>query len=193
MPPTARLAFCAVAFAAAAASPYPAAASQVGRAMETVHPNGPEATRGIGVIRLGEKRASVEAALGPGKLVSSGTEEGFSHAEQFKEASYRYRSGAITLEVVYGEGASEPGVANETDSISTSSPSALLFDRRLSAGLKTFERILKARHWRIFHCDGEAFTTLLPGGPGTGISWEHGRLHKVVIDAGGSWGQQCER
>jgi len=45
----------------------------------------------------------------------------------------------------------------------------------------------------MFRCDHEAFTTLLPGGPGTGISWKHGRLHEVVIDGGGSWGQQCER
>jgi hypothetical protein len=26
---------------------------------------------------------------------------------------------------------------------------------------------------------------LLPGGPGTGIAWKHGRLHEVVIDGGG--------
>src|ERR1700688_841674 len=59
---------------------------------------------------------------------------------------------------------------------------------QLSAGLAIFELLLKARRWQVFRCNHEAFTTLLPGGPGTGISWKHGRLHEVVIDAGGSWG-----
>jgi hypothetical protein len=164
-----------------------------GAGIETIYPSGPEAARGIGVVRLGEKLATVARALGPGTLVHAGTQEGFSPSEQFKEALYRYRSGTITIEVDYGEGATEPGVANEVSSISTSSPSAVLFGHRLSAGLATFEPLLKARRWHVFRCHHEAFTTLLPGGPGTGISWKHGRLHEVVIDGGGSWGQQCER
>jgi hypothetical protein len=111
--------------------------------IETVHPSGPEASRGIGAVGLGEKLATVVRAQGPGTLVHAGTQEGFSPSEQFKEALYRYRSGTITIEVDYGEGATEPGVANSVSSISTSSPSAVLFGHRLSAGLATFEPLLR--------------------------------------------------
>lgn len=79
------------------------------------------------------------------------------------------------------------------DSISTSLPSAVLFGHHLGRGVGFFEKLLKAHNWHVFRCDHEVFTTLLPGGPGTGIAWRHGRVHEVVIDGGGSWGQQCER
>jgi hypothetical protein len=186
---------CGVACVSAAATTAPVSShAQAARSagVETIYPSGPDAARGIGAVRLDEKLTTVARALGPGTLVHAGTQEGFGPAEQFKEALYRYRSGTITIEVDYGEGATEPGVANSVSSISTSSPSAVLFGHRLSAGLATFEPLLKARRWRVFRCSHEVFTTLLPGGPGTGISWKHGRLHEVVIDGGGSWGQQCE-
>src|SRR5271157_1730746 len=128
---------CAVACAYAAGGAGPANAI-TNTAMVTVHPNGPEAARGIGVVRLGETQAAVVAALGAGVLLHAGTQEGFSPAEQSRYEVYRYRSGTITIEVDYGEGATQPGVANEVDSIRTSSPSALLFGHRLAAGLKTF-------------------------------------------------------
>jgi hypothetical protein len=167
--------------------------SRPGVPLVTVHPSGPEAARGIGPVRLNETLVQVEQALGPGALVHIGTQEGFGASEQFKEAVYRYRSGSIVIEVSYGEGAGQPGVANVVSSISTASPSAVLFGHRLGTGLGFFESLLRAHHWHIFRCHHEVFTTLLPGGPGTGISWKRGRLHEVVIDGGGSWGQQCER
>jgi len=164
-----------------------------GAPLVTVHPSGPEAARGIGPVRLNETLVQVERALGSGRLVHIGTQEGFGPSEQFKEAVYRYRSGSIVIDVSYGEGASQPGVANVVSAISTSSPSAVLFGHHLGTGLRFFESLLKAHRWHIFRCDHEVFTTLLPGGPGTGISWKRGHLHEVVIDGGGSWGQQCER
>lgn len=167
--------------------------AEAGTALVTVHPSGPEAVRGIGPVHLDETLPQVEEALGRGTLVHAGVEEGFTPAEQFKEAIYRYRSGSILIDVNYGEAEGQPGgPANVADSISTSSPSAILFGHRLDRGVGFFERLLKARHWHIFRCDHEVFTTLLPGGPGTGIAWKHGRVHEVVIDGGGSWGQQCE-
>jgi hypothetical protein len=171
-----------------------AANAQAGGALVTVYPNGPAAKRGIGPVRLEQTLAQVEQALGAGTLVHAGTEEGFTPAEQFKDAVYRYRSGSITIEVDYGEAEGQPGgPANVVDSISTSSPSTLLFGDRLARGVGFFEKLLKPRHWHVFRCDHEVFTTLLPGGPGTGIAWKHGRVHEVVIDGGGSWGQQCEK
>jgi hypothetical protein len=170
------------------------ASAQAGSALVTVYPSGPAAERGIGPVRLNETLTQVEQALGPGTLVHAGTEGGVTPGQQFKEADYRYRSGSIPIEVDYGEAEGPPGgLANVVDSISTSSPSAVLFDHRLGRGVEFFEKLLKARHWHVFRCDHEVFTTLLPGGPGTGIAWKHGRVHEVVIDAGGSWGQQCER
>lgn len=170
------------------------ASAQADGALVTVYPGGPAAERGIGPVRLNETLTKVEQVLGPGTLVHAGTEEGFTPTEQFKEVDYRYRSGSIPIEVDYGEAEDAPGgPANVVDSISTSSPSAVLFGHRLGRGVGFFEKLLTAHHWHVFRCDHEVFTTLLPGGPGTGIAWKHGRVHDVVIDSGGSWGQQCER
>lgn len=171
-----------------------AASAQANSALVTVYPSGPADKRGIGPVRLNETLTQVEQALGRGTLVHTGTEEGFTPAEQGNEADYRYRSGSISIEVDYGEAEGPSrGPANVVDSISTSSPSAVLFGHRLGRGAGFFEKLLKARHWHVFRCHHEMFTTLLPGGPGTGIAWRHGRVHEVVIDGGGSWGQQCER
>jgi hypothetical protein len=151
------------------------ASAQAGSALVTVYPSGPAAERGIGPVRLNETLTQVERALGRGTLVHTGTEEGFTAAEQSKEADYRYRSGSISIEVDYGEAEGTPGgPADVVDSISTSSPSAVLFGHRLGKGVKFFEKLLKARHWHVFRCNHEVFTTLLPGGPGTGIAWKHG-------------------
>jgi hypothetical protein len=167
--------------------------AEAGSALVTVYSGGRAAERGIGPVRLNQTRTQVEQALGGGTLVHAGKEEGLTPAQQIKEADYRYRSGSISIEVDYAEAEGSPGgPANVVDSISTSSPSAVLFGHRLARGVKYFEKLLNGRHWHIFRCEHEVFTTLLPGGPGTGIAWKHGRVHEVVIDAGGSWGQQCE-
>jgi hypothetical protein len=152
----------------------------------TIHPNGPATKRGIGVVYLNETLAQVTRALGSGHKVSSGAMEGFSFA------TYRYRSGSITIEVDYGaEHGAQLGPPEEVNSISTSSPDAVLFGHRMGQGVRVLEPILKRHSWRVLRCHGEVFTPRIPGGPGTGISWKKGRLHEVVIDAGGSWGEQC--
>jgi hypothetical protein len=123
-------------------------------------------------VHLEEPRARVERALGPGHKVSSSTEAG----ESFSE--YRYRSGSITIEVVYGNGL----VAG----VDTTSPSAVLFGHRLSEGLGAFRKILRGRlGWRVDRCKRRVFTALAPGGPGTGIEWQAGKLKLVQIDVGG--------
>jgi hypothetical protein len=172
---------CVVSSATAAAAPYvptrgTAATKDV---LVTIHPDGPAAKRGIGVVHLNETVSEVTRSLGPGHKIESG--------------DYRYRSGAITIEVIYGpEHEALRGPPVEVNSISTSSTSGVLYGHRLDQGLKALLPILKAHRWHVFRCHGEVFTSLLPGGPGTGIAWKKGRLHEVVIDAGGSWGQQCE-
>ena len=81
------LCFCLACFAIIVESDTAATpANKAGVALLTVHPSGPEAQRGIGLVRLGDGR--VEQALGRGTLVHSGTQEGFSPSEQLKEASF---------------------------------------------------------------------------------------------------------
>jgi hypothetical protein len=138
----------------------------------TIHPEGIASKRGIGPVRLEEPQASVTRALGPGRKLSSGTEVG----ETFSE--YRYRSGSITIEVVFGNGL----VAG----VDTTSPKVVLFGHRLSEGLPAFRSILQGRRgWRIDTCNHRVFTALAPGGPGTGIEWQAGKLKLVMIDVGG--------
>jgi hypothetical protein len=138
----------------------------------TIHPEGSASHRGIGPVRLEEHQADVTRALGSGHKISSGTEVG----ETFTE--YRYRSGSVTLKVVYGNGL----VAG----VDTTSPSAVLFGRPLSKGLAAFRAILRGRRgWRIDSCNHRVFTALAPGGPGTGIEWNAGKLEYVKIDVGG--------
>lgn len=123
-------------------------------------------------MRLEESRASVTHVLGEGQKVWSGNEGG----EALEE--YRYRSGAIMLEVAYASGS--------VTGIDTTSPSAILFGHRLSQGLSVFKKLLSRRAgWRIDHCNRRVFTALAPGGPGTGIEWRAGRLERVQIDVGG--------
>ncbi|MFZ0043616.1 MAG: hypothetical protein WAK93_20070, partial [Solirubrobacteraceae bacterium] len=130
---------------------------------------------------MGEKLAAVNRALGPGKLLSRGSSFGFSYAD------YRYHSGSATIEVGYGAAnGAAAGPPVEVDVISTSSRSATLYGQRLSDGLVALTRVLRAHHWRIDWCRGRVFATLGPGGPGTGIEWNHGRLDKVQIDDGGA-------
>lgn len=137
--------------------------------MRTIHPR-----RGIGVIHLGESHRGVDRTLGWGRRITHGPDVGL----------YVYRSGELTLEVSYED--------TRVASMSTNSRSAVLYGHLLDEGLSVLEPILSARGWTVLTCDGEVFTALLPGGPGTGIAWKNGRLHEVVIDEGGSWGQQCE-
>ena len=138
----------------------------------TIHPEGSASHRGIGPVRLEESQANVTRALGSGHMISTGNEIG----ETFTE--YHYRSGSITLEVVYGSGL----VAG----VDTTSPRAILFGHRLSTGLPAFRSILRGRRgWRIDSCNHRVFTALAPGGPGTGIEWKAGKLELVQIDVGG--------
>jgi hypothetical protein len=118
---------------------------------------------GIGPVKLGERHRSVDQSLGKGRLQHGGTYDGY----------YRYRSGSIAVEVSYTSGA------------------ALIFGHRLSQGLAGLKPIFRAHHWMILSCQGETFTFLEPGGPGTGIAWRAGRLDDVQIDAGGSIGEAC--
>ena len=137
--------------------------------LETVHPR-----HGIGVVFLGESRRRVQHALGAGHRITHGPNAG----------AYDYRSGRLTVELDYGKG--------HVDFVSTDSPAAVLYGHTLREGLSILEPIATGHGWTVLSCDGEVFTTLLPGGPGTGIAWKNGHLHEVVIDQGGSWGQQCE-
>jgi hypothetical protein len=128
---------------------------------------------GIGAVRLAEKKQSVDHALGKGQLQHGGSWDNW----------YRYRSGSITLEVTYDRG--------RVAGVDTTSRAALLFGHRLSDGLAKLKPIFRARHWMILSCQGETFTFLEPGGPGTGIAWRSGRLDEVQIDGGGSIGEAC--
>lgn len=128
---------------------------------------------GIGVVRLGEPRASVELALGTGRLQRRGTYSG----------SYAYRSGRITVLVTYG--------LSRVIAIDTLSRSALLYHRQLREGLIKLRPVFIKHHWQILTCLGETFTDLGQGGPGTGIAWRNGRLDYVQLDAGGSVGDAC--
>lgn len=140
--------------------------------LATIHAEGAESHRGIGLVRLDESHAQVTRALGPGRKVSSGSDAGESFAD------YRYRSGPIVLTVTYATG--------RVVGVDTRSPGAILFGHRLSEGLSTFKAILRHRHgWRIDACNYRVFTALAPGGPGTGIEWKAGKLELVQIDVGG--------
>jgi hypothetical protein len=157
------------------------------RSLETIHPAGRASQRGIGPVRLNEQLAAVNLALGPGTLISRGTSFGYSYA------SYRYHSGQLTIEVDYGAAnGAQTGPPVEADEISTSSPSATLYGRPLSAGLAAFSPTFRAHGWTVLSCRGETFTQLGPGGPGTGIAWRDGRLDYIQVDDGGSIGDQCE-
>ena len=167
----------AIVAAVAAVVPTLAAGTAVGAAddgkqLVTIHPEGRASARGIGVVRLEEPQARVTERLGPGHLVSSGTE--------LREpvAQYTYRSGSITIDVGYGSGL--------VSGVSTTSEQAILFGHPLSDGLRTFRRVLQGRRgWRIDHCHHRSFTALAPGGPGTGIEWRAGKVKLVMIDVGG--------
>jgi hypothetical protein len=155
-------------------------------ALTTIHAEGPATDRGIGVVHLNELFTQVTEALGNGRKLTSGSEEQAGYAE------YRFVSGPISINVGFGpEHEAFVGPPVEVDSISTSSPTAVLLGHKLSRGLALFKPLLRRRHWNVSHCGGELFTSLLPGGPGTGIAWKSGRLTKAVIDTGASWGQQC--
>jgi hypothetical protein len=150
------------------------------RSLEVIHPSGRAVQRGIGPVRLNEQLTVVNRALGPGKLLGRGTSFGYTYAD------YRYRTGTVTMEVDYGAAnGAATGPPVEVDLISTSSPSATLYGKPLSDGLVALEPIFRAHHWRIDSCRGRVFTALAPGGPGTGIEWNHGRLETVQIDDGG--------
>jgi hypothetical protein len=163
-----------------AASPPPS--------LVTVHAEGEATSRGIGVVRLNESISQVVEALGRGQKLTSSTEESDGYAQ------YRFASGAISIDVGFGpQHEAFSGTPVEVNSISTSSGAAVLFGHRLARGLAFFRSLLVGRGWRIARCDHQLFTELLPGGPGTGISWKAGRLDQIMIDSGGSWGQQCSR
>lgn len=145
-----------------------------GRAVQlaTIHPEGNAAQRGIGPVRLEEPQSNVTRTLGAGHKVMSGSEAG----ESFSE--YRYHSGSITIEVAYGKGL--------VTGIDTTSPDAIMFGHRLTEGLSAFKSILHGRHgWRVDSCNHRVFTALAPGGPGTGIEWDAGKLKLAQIDVGG--------
>jgi hypothetical protein len=129
---------------------------------------------GIGPVKLGERHRSVDQSLGKGRLQHGGTYDGY----------YRYRSGSIAVEVSY-----DP--TGHVNGVNTTSGAALIFGHRLSQGLAGLKPIFRAHHWMILSCQGETFTFLEPGGPGTGIAWRAGRLDDVQIDAGGSIGEAC--
>lgn len=156
-------------------------ASQDTRQLATVHPSGPASHRGIGIVRLNETLANVTRALGAGHKITSGVDGGFAYA------AYNYRSGPVRLEVDYGaaEGALPGATADHVTGVVTSSPSAILYGHRLSEGLAALKPIFRAHHWHIDSCRGRVFTALSPGGPGTGIEWNKGRLERVQIDVGG--------
>lgn len=71
-----------------------------------------------GLVKLGERRRSVDRSLGKGRLKHGGTDSG----------SYRYHSGAITFEATYD-------LAEHVNEVNTTSGAALIFGRRLSEGL----------------------------------------------------------
>ena len=119
-----------------------------------------------------EARA-VEAELGPGRYIRRGGWAGY----------YAYRSGSITVFVGYGAG--------RTDAIDTRSRAALVYQHPLREGLAKLKPILIAHGWKVLSCQGETFTDLGQGGPGTGIAWRKGKLDFVQIDAGGSVGDAC--
>lgn len=155
-------------------------------ALATIHAEGPASDRGIGVVHLNELFTQVTQALGNGRKLTSVSEEHGGYAE------YSFVSGPISIDVGFGpEHEAFVGPPVEVNSISTSSPTALLLGHKLSRGLALFKPLLRRRHWHLSHCGGEVFTSLLPGGPGTGIAWKSGRMTKAVIDTGASWGQQC--
>lgn len=90
----------------------------------------------------------------------------------------RHMPGQWFSSTVYGNGL----VAG----VDTTSPSAVLFGHPLSKGLAAFRAILRGRRgWRIDSCNHRVFTALAPGGPGTGIEWNAGKLGYVKIDVGG--------
>ena len=61
----------------------------------------------------------------------------------------------------------------------------------VAEGLAKLKPILIAHGWKVLSCQGETFTDLGQGGPGTGIAWRGGKLDFVQIDAGGSVGDAC--
>jgi hypothetical protein len=129
---------------------------------------------GIGPVRLGEKRAAVDRALGKAQLQHRGPDSG----------SYRYRSGEITILVSYDSG-------GRADGVMTHSRAAVLYGRRLAEGLAKLRPVVRKHRWKIFSCRGETFTFVFPGGPGTGIAWRSNRLDEVFVTGGGSVGEQC--
>jgi hypothetical protein len=128
---------------------------------------------GIAGVRLDEKQQAVQRLLGKGQYQRRGTYVGYD----------AYRSGSITVFVSYGGG--------RADAINTNSRSALIYGRPLSQGLAKLKPVLRAHGWQIVSCQGETFTMLGQGGPGTGIAWRAGRLDDVQIDRGGSIGDAC--
>jgi hypothetical protein len=129
--------------------------------------------KGIGVVRLNEKRSAVTNALGKGRTIRRGSNAGL----------VQYRSATIDIEVSYGGGL--------VDGVNTSSRGALIYGRPLSEGLKRLRPVFRSHHWSVVSCRGESYTMLGQGGPGTGIAWRHGRLDYVQIDPGGSIGDWC--
>lgn len=77
------------------------------------------------------------------------------------------------------------------DAIDTTSRSALIYGRPLREGLTTLRPVFRAHGWSIVSCDGEIYSDLGRGAPGTGIAWRAGKLDYVQIDAGGSIGDAC--
>ena len=128
---------------------------------------------GIAGVRLNEKRSAVEAELGPGRYIRHGGWAGY----------YAYGSGSVTVFVGYGAG--------RADAIDTRSRAALVYRHPLREGLAKLKPILIAHGWKVLSCQGETFTDLGQGGPGTGIAWRGGKLDFVQIDAGGSVGDAC--
>jgi hypothetical protein len=129
---------------------------------------------GIAGVRLNEKPAAVQAELGHGRRIRHGGWSGYDS----------YRSGSITVLVAYGAG--------RVDGVDTQSRGALLYGHPLRQGLAKLKPILRAHGWRVLSCQGETYTDLGQGGPGTGIAWRDGRLDYVQIDDGGSIGDACE-
>jgi hypothetical protein len=150
------------------ASPAALATKSSSRRSITVQPR-----VGIAGVRLNETPRAVRRLLGKGHYLRRGEWSG----------SYSYRSGSITVLVSYGSGL--------VDGVDTQSRSALIYGRPLSQGLAKLRPVFRAHGWSILSCQGETYTDLGQGAPGTGIAWRAGKLDYVQIDAGGSIGDAC--
>lgn len=154
--------------AGVAASPAALATNSPSKRSMTIEPR-----VGISGVRLNDTQRSVRRLLGKGRYLRHGEWSGY----------YSYPSGSIKVFVSYGSGL--------VDAVDTESRSALIYGRPLSEGLAKLKPVFRAHGWSILSCQGETYTDLGQGAPGTGIAWRAGKLDYVQIDDGGSIGDAC--